>query len=959
MVSLSAGTVNLSKGGPSQNVQVSITDQNGFSGSVTVTVNGLPAGVMVSPSSLSLTSGAPGTFAFTASSSAGLVQQSVTLEAVSGSLMVNTPVQFNVNGAPVPDPFHVIGGTLVHGFYDQGRQLLFATNLGLNEVDVISGANLAVVARVAVPQPVGIDQMADNKTLVIGTAAQQIVTLDEDSLTVTPHPVTGIAKQTFGLFYPTVVAMANGKVLIIGQEEGIDSSDILDGGQFLLEWDSVADTFKIIQPASGQVNFEVDSLARSADHNWAVFSADQFYLYSSATDSTTTVPLNTVNPPQNTFGVRGYAMNVDGSKIAVASAQQVTFLDRSFNLLATVPIPAAFQLARTTVTFNPNGNLLLLQYDLPAAIEVVDANQFGALGWFSADVEPEDNFDRLLGTDSAGRAFVGNSPGMVVVDMTQPRLANPPANTGRTLSGPLCQSPNSTNAPLNTSQQVQILASLQEAGTSYYIGGQPAPLLSNLTEIQIPASSVSGPVEIECIDSTGNSLVRAFDFSYGVDAIGASANLLPPIGNPTVLLFGFGFSSTATGAPTVAIGGQPALNVASLGDLNFATLQGAAVQVPGKGSAQTVDITVTGPNGTGTIANALTYIPSATIIPATGLLQVLFDTHRNVLYALKAAQVEVLNPSTLQFQSTITLPGPAGSIGNYSSMALSPDGSKLVAASPNGYVAVLDPDTPATVSVVSVSTSAGFPGSLVITKLNQALISGSPNTVVDLATLNVSSVTGSLGNVLRSSADGSVVYGVAVDISNGEVFSIDPATFATQSATFGLLFWTDLAVSPDGSRFAAVDGDLTADGDIVGFFDSGLHFLNTNQYPLVSPPGDIEVLGSVFSPQGKVLVVPLGNSIEFWDAAQGTLRARLMTPEELTVITSVVSPAVPQIALDSAGQTIFATSKSGLTVMQLSQPVDSLPSQPWASVVRTSGKPAGLSGGISARAAAMRVTKQK
>src|SRR5947199_7543743 len=89
--------------------------------------------------------------------------------------------------------------------------------------------------------------------------------------------------------------------------------------------------------------FEVDSLARSGDHKWAVFAADRFYLYSSDSDSLTTVPLTTVNPPQDEFGVRGYAINADGTKIAVASATQVTFLDHSLTAIATAPIPGAFQ----------------------------------------------------------------------------------------------------------------------------------------------------------------------------------------------------------------------------------------------------------------------------------------------------------------------------------------------------------------------------------------------------------------------------------------------------------------------------------------------------------------------------------------------------------------------------------------------------------------------------------------
>jgi len=40
-------------------------------------------------------------------------------------------------------------------------------------------------------------------------------------------------------------------------------------------------------------------------------------------------------------------------------------------------------------------------------------------------------------------------------------------------------------------------------------------------------------------------------------------------------------------------------------------------------------------------------------------------------------------------------------------------------------------------------------------------------------------------------------------------------------------------------------------------------------------------MGATFSPAGKVLLVPLGDSIEFWNAAQGALLGRLMTPEEL------------------------------------------------------------------------------
>jgi WD40 repeat protein len=928
-VSLSSGsTIALSQGG-TQTIQVSIVGSGGFSDPVAITVSGLPVGVNVSPASLSVIPGASGNFTFSASGTAGLVRQTGTLEAVSGALKQDLSLQINVNGAPVPDPFHLVGGTLTHGFYDPARQLLFAANPQLNEVDVISGTDFTVHARVPAPQPWSMDQMADNKTLVIGTASQEILTMDEDTLVVTQHPVVGLTPAPiFGLFFPTLTALANGKVLIIGQLQGVDSSDILDGGQSLVEWDSVANTFQIIEPTHGQLTFEVDRLSRSADHKWAVFSADQFYLYSSDADTFTTTPLSVVNPPDNTFGVRGYAMNADGTKIAVVSAEQVTFLDRSFNQLGIAQIPRAFQTARTLVAFSPDDSRLLLQYSLPTAIELVDTVKFTAVGYLSADTTPPDPLAKLLGTDATGHSFIGTSAGFRVVDITKPPIPN---SADSVLRGAFCQLPITLGVPVNQTVQSNILLPIPFQGTSYYINGKPAPLISNSTQIELPASSVAGPADIECIAPDGNTFVSAFAFSYGSDLIGISANLLPPTGNPTIQLYGYGLSNNPLIPPSsITVGGKAALNVQSLGNFDFGALQGYSAQLATGTPGQAVGVTVNGPNGSSALLNAATYIPSATIIPATGLLQILYDSHRNLLYALKTAEIDVFNPATLQFQSTIALPGSAGA-DVYSVMALSPDGTKLIAGSPNGYVAVLDPDNPAGVSVVTLPGTPGFQsGSIAITKLNKALISGSPGIEVDLATLSAQSIPTLQSNLLRASADGNFLYGADLNVTSGKVYKFDIAMYSSQTSQYGFLFWSDLAVSSDGSQLATIDGAPDAAGDILGIFDPGLHLLNTNAYPLVSLPIDVLVLGSTFGPQGKVLVVALGDSIEFWDAANGRLRARLASPERLHVFNFPEGAVAPQIALDSTGQTIFAISQTGLTVMALPQPVDTLASQPWA-----------------------------
>lgn len=956
-MSLSNGNITLTQGAAAQPLQVSIVPENGFTGTATVTMTGLPSGVTVAPSSLSVTSASPGSFTLSASATAAISQQSVSVNGVSGTLNVDKSLQLNIAGVAPPDPFHHVGGSMSHGFYDETRQRLFATNIDLNELDVISGVDFSVQARVPVPQPLGIDQMADGKTLVIGTVAQELVTVDEDTLAVTQHPFSATGTGGFTLFFPTVVALANGKVIAIGQEEGIDSSDIVDGGQYLYVWNSNSNTFTKLEP-TGNLPWETDSLARSADHKWAAFAGDQFYLYSSDSDSLTSAPFTTVNPPDNTFGVRGYAINSDGSEIAVVSATQVTFLNRSLAVLATTPIPKAFQTSRSAVQFSSDGSKLYLEYALPLEVEEVDAISHTALGYLSATVVTDgDNLERMLAVDSQGRGFFGIDGGIRFVDLTQTPVPNDPDGI---LPVPFC--PNLAAAlPLNTSTQQQLSNTF--TGISLYVGSQAAPLLNGGTAITIPASSTVGPVDVVCIDSHGDTAVYADGVSYGVDLVGFSANLLPPTGNATAYLYGFGLNGQQGDTPVVDINGQPATNVSSLVDLQPGVIDGESLRVPNGNPGEAASISVSSADGMGTLSTAGTYYTSPTIVPASGLSQLLYDTHRNVVYALKASEVDILNPATLQWQSPLAF--PAGATGSYE-MALTPDGSKLVVAGFSGTdpqhpeVIVLDPTGNAAPSLFTDTGTgvAAISGSIVITSFNKVIFAGFRAIEFDLSSLTFSPLNINTGVLLRSTPDGDHIFGADLDNSGGTVYSIDPATYAVESESFGFFFWGDLAVAPDGSQFAPVYIDL-APGDSVGFFDAALHYLNTNVYPAFSQPDDQAAIGATYSPGGKVLVVPLGDSIEFWNTASGTLRARLMTPEELQ--TPPVYPVFtgPTLALDPTGETIFAVSISGVTVLNLAQPVDQIPSMPWPEAHGRTSEQVGFQGSIAARAAAMRSKSHK
>jgi hypothetical protein len=956
VLSLSPANITLTQGGAGQPLQVSIAPQNGFIGTVSVTMTGFPAGVTVAPSSLSVTSSSPGNFTLSASQTAGVSQQSVSVNAVSGALNVVKSIQLTVTGTASPDPFHPVGGSMVHGFFDESRQLLFATNIGLNELDVISPIDFSVQARVSVPQPLGIDQMADGKTLVIGTAAQELITVDEATLAVTQHPFSAAAIGGFTLFFPTVVALANGQVIVIGQEEGIDSSDIVDGGQFLYIWDSNANTFTQFEPTGNNPSWETDSLSRSADHKWAVFSGDQFYLYSSDSDSLTSAPFNAVNPPDNTFGVRGYAINANGSEIAVVSATQVTFLNNSLAVLGTTPIPGAFQTARTTVQFSADGSKLYLQYDLPLEIEEIDAASFTALGYLSATVFPDDdNLERLLATDSQGHAYLGIDGGVRFVDLTQSPVPNGPNGNLQVPNCPVLDD----SLPLNMSMQQTLTSTF--TGVSLFVGGQAAPLLNGGTTISIPSSSAVGPVDVVCIDSSGNTAVYADGVSYGVDPVGFNANLLPPTGNPAAFLFGFGFAGQAFETPTINIGGQPATNVTALQDLEPGVTQGDAFQIPNGSPGEAATISVSSSDGSGTLSSAATYYAAPTIVPATGLLQLLYDSHRSLIYALKATEIDVLDPETLQWKSPLSFPATA--TGTYSIMALTPDGSKLVveglSSSSSPQVIVLDPDGISPPAVVTYTGSGSVSGSITITASNQAILSGLEAVVLDLSSLTFTPLNVSTGTLIRSSPDGLHIFGADLNISSGTVYSINPSTLAVQKESFGELFWEDLAVSPGGGQFATVTIEPGVAGDSVGFFDPALHYLNTNVYPEFSPPDDSGATGATFSPGGKVLVVPLGDSIEFWDAAMGTLRARLMTPEELKVMVFPELGVAPVLALDPAGQTIYTISASGVTVIKMAQPLDQIPSMQWPQARIHDSRLGTFNGLIASRMAAMHGTPRR
>lgn len=934
-LAVTPGTISVPAGG-TETASVSVASQGGFSGTVSIVVSGLPTGVVASPPSLDLVAGASGTFYFGSYINAPASQAEITFTGTSGSKVVTsaTPMTVTGPGATAPGIFQVVGGEAEGAFYDEGRQLLYVTNLLLNEVDVLSGSTLVVQQRLPVPEPYGIDQMADGRTIVVGTLTQGIYTIDEDSLAVTQHLSPQFPNDYFNTtnVLPNPVALANGNVLIAAAYAL---------GSELVEWDSTTDSFtELMSPAQKGTTFEIGDLKRSADHKWAVFNADQLYFYDSDTDSFTSSsqPLIDAQP----FNIRDVAANPDGTQFAVVSAKEVTFYDRNFLKLGTVTttLDDAFQ-DRNTQYSSDGKRLYWGMYTLPV-VDVLDTANFVELGnvttYFGGALTQSGSgiSQSFLWVDANQRAFIAASGGVGVADCSAP-IPLPPDGLGAGfgVGNPYMIGLNALT-PVSYNQSVP-------SGSTVFVAGlqttfQPGPGNEQTLVLIPPLSSVAGPADIVATTPDGRVYYSPQVLSYGVDILAASASLLPPTGNPYITISGFGIYNDHFSAGAVTVGGQPGSN----GSVNVNAgignaLQEIYVQIP-NGKPGSADISVSSLQGSGTLAGSVSYIPSATVIPATGLVQLLYDTQRNLLYALKSTEVDVLNPATLQWQSPI-LPGGSGGSG-YVAMTLTPDGSDLLLAD-SGKLTIVSPDSPSQKTDISLPDSPF--GNIVATNTGKVFIGGT-DVEVDLATQTATVRSDFPPGEYAGTPDGAHVVGARFTDSAGLVYVWNGATDTFLSQGFDQGFWTDVAIANDGSTFATLEGLPGSSGVIVAVFDQQLHYLGTNAYPDLVQPDATQVLGAQYTASGKTLIAPSGDSLDFFDVRTGALKGRLLTPDPLPVL---VFPDVTRgnLALNPDGKTVYVISVSGLTVMQLATPIDDLIS-PWTQPM--AGKPAGR---LSAKAA--------
>ena len=134
--SVGATSLSITAGGSAQSVSFSATALNGFTGTIHVTLSGLPTGVTASPTTITVAPGTPQSVSFTAATTAAAGTSTVQCTATSGSLSHSASFSLTVNAATTPPSSPSVDVTTYHD--DVARTGLNSNETTLTATNVTS-----------------------------------------------------------------------------------------------------------------------------------------------------------------------------------------------------------------------------------------------------------------------------------------------------------------------------------------------------------------------------------------------------------------------------------------------------------------------------------------------------------------------------------------------------------------------------------------------------------------------------------------------------------------------------------------------------------------------------------------------------------------------------------------------------------------------------------------------------
>jgi len=974
-VSLSPTALSAPAGTTSPAATLSTTALNGFSASIQVTLNGLPAGINPSPASpFSIPAGGSQSVLFGVTSAATPGAYTITAQAASGPLSHSTTLTLTVQAAAPPPVLarmdYVRSDSLPASdeppgeprrrrmVYDSARKRLYVANPAMNRLEAISTANGSLAGRIPVPGITSVDLSADGATLWAGAMTEQITALDAATFRVIARaPVAGIAGPS-GTVYNLpveVAALSGGKALVRLRRA--------DAPFFLPAlWDSATNTFTdLTNRAPALFASGAGVFARSGDHtrilaaaadasgSVAVFDAGGNLLAGPVTVGSGEISLAAANGDGSVFAV---VLNSGGTA-------QVFLLGGTLSLLASraVTAPQGLVFSRDGATLYVGENA-----DLPPVITALGAADLHLIGQ-RPDTRAGGRHSEIEEADETGLLFGIVNRGVSFVDGVNP--ATLPA-TAPTFSGPQAASP--ADGALAGGAAVSLAGQNFESSVQLKFAAQDAPSASvssaALLQTIAPPGAAAGPANITAYFPSGWMAIAPAAFSYGPHVAEVLPNAGKKEGGENIQIYGYGFGADASKI-SVTIGGAAA-TVQKLEDAAALIATGAldanypfpierlTVQTPA-GSPGKADVTVGAPAGNTTAAKAFQYLQSVQVNARAGSYKfVLYDAKRHWVFLSNTDHVDVFDLNLAQFQTSGLPPpgGPPPSAG-LRGLALTPDNATLAVADFGAQkVYLLNPDAAGSGTTVFLGGVAGFsasgPASVAPTSLKTVFVglSGEGGSTgactgclrqIDLSTSPPTVQAGPQpvttapagAPLVQSSRAGDRVVAAYGAVPGGPVAVWNGAapTLFTASAVTGRN--TEINLAGDGGIFAVRrNGAIELRGA-----DLALAAI-PSAAELEALPGSVPVPGAALHPSGALLYLPfltaiagsagVRGGVDIRDAHSGALRLRLFLPNPL--LTDIDAIHGSFLAIDGFGEKLFAITSTdntaygaGLTIVQLAQ----------------------------------------
>jgi len=214
-------TSQIVNGGSSASVSLSATAANGFSSQVSVQVSGLPAGVSVSPTSITLTPGTPQQVTFSAPANAAWVSVTVSFTGTAGSLSHTADLSLSVastfGSPPARTRYLRTDATTDYTdwvnlhwvVYNSNTSRFFLTDPFSNHVLVFDATSETEIGTISVPGAYGIDDTPDHTALYVGTLIGDVYAIDPVGMTVTKrYQASQIGPNGYLAFSAVVLADA-------------------------------------------------------------------------------------------------------------------------------------------------------------------------------------------------------------------------------------------------------------------------------------------------------------------------------------------------------------------------------------------------------------------------------------------------------------------------------------------------------------------------------------------------------------------------------------------------------------------------------------------------------------------------------------------------------------------------------------------------------------------------------